>query len=88
MRLRRLEHADHDAVGLGGANDIAQRFHGAQDLAAGQRGAGLVPVVQIAGDLQAGLGMFGDVLADVFEQRAAADQQQAIAAHHLKQRRR
>ena len=79
-----LEHADHDAVGLGGANDVAQRVHVAEDFAAGKQGADLVPVVQIAGDLEAALRVIGDVLADVFEQRAAAHQQQAIAAHHLK----
>ena len=79
-----LEHADDDAVGLGGANDLAERVHGAEHFAAGKRGAGLVAVVHIAGDFEAGLRMIGDVLADVFEQRAAAHQQQAIAAHHLK----
>ena len=43
----------------------------------------VVAVVHIAGDFEAGLRMSGDVLADVFEQRAAAHQQQAIAADHL-----
>ena len=71
-------------MGLGGAHDVAQRFHRAQHLAAGKRGAGRVHVVHIAGDLQAGLGAIGDVLADVLQQRAAAHQQQAIAAHQLK----
>src|ERR1019366_9044422 len=76
-----LEHADHDAMGLDGVNDIAQRFHWAQDLAARECGAGLLVVIQIAGDLQAAFGVIGDVLADVFEQRTAAHQQEAIAAH-------
>ena len=53
-------------------------------LPPGSGGADLVPVVQIAGDLEAALRVIGDVLADVFEQRAAAHQQQAVAAHHLK----
>ena len=61
-------------MGLGGADDLAQRLHGTEGLTAGQGSTGLVPVVQVAGDLEAALRMFGDVLADVFEQRAAADQ--------------
>ena len=61
-----------------------KRVHVAEDFAAGKRGADLVPVVQIAGDFEAALRVIRDELADVFEQRAAAHQQDTIAAHHLK----
>ena len=79
-----LEHADDDTVGLGSAHDLPEGRHAAEDFAAGEGGAEFVAVVEIAGDLQADFGVIGDVLADVFEQGAAAYQQQAIAAHHLK----
>jgi hypothetical protein len=78
-----FEHADDNAVRLGGADDLVERVHGAERFAAGKWGGRLVAVVHISGDFEAGLGMIGDVPADVFEQRAAAHQEQAIAADHL-----
>ena len=78
-----FEHAHDNAVWLGGADDLVERAHGAERFAAGKRGGGLVAVDHIAGDFEAGLRMFGDIPADVFEQRAAAHQQQAIPADYL-----
>ena len=78
-----LEHPHDDAARIYGIHHFPKRFQAAQDLAAGHLAPHIMDVVQVAGYLDALLRMDLHVVGDIGQERAAPDQQQPVAPHHV-----